>query len=166
MVVLRVLTADDWPLWRTLRLSALTEAPHAFKSRLSDWHRGDEERWRVRFENPASHHLVAFLGEDPVGMASCLPEDGDIRELRSVWVSPRARGRGVGDRLMTEIGEWAVKSGGTLLKLCVLPDNEPAIALYRRNGFVEAGHGELLADGVARELVMAKDLRHDPRDPR
>jgi ribosomal protein S18 acetylase RimI-like enzyme len=40
-----------------------------------------------------------------------------------------------------------------------MQDNEEAIALYRRHGFVETGElGDLLPDGVRREQVMAKSL--------
>ncbi|MGE6746847.1 hypothetical protein [Streptomyces niveus] len=48
---------------------------------------------------------------------------------------------------------WARRSGATALKLAVIPGNDPAVAVYARNGFV------LTADGVTREQVMAKTLR-------
>lgn len=159
MVRLRVLTTDDWPLWREVRLAALGEAPYAFKSRLADWHSGGEERWRARLEIPASYNLVALLDGRTVGMAAGLPGDSDACELRSVWVGPRARGCGVGARLITAVETWARQSGAATLKLAVLPDNEPAIALYTRNGFVATGElGDLLPDGVTRERVMVKAL--------
>ncbi|MFF3513439.1 hypothetical protein [Streptomyces sp. NPDC002573] len=84
MVTLRVLATDDWPLWRTLRLTALADAPHAFKSRLADWCRGEEQRWQARLEAPGAHHVAALLDGCAVGMGSGRPGDGAIRELRSV----------------------------------------------------------------------------------
>jgi ribosomal protein S18 acetylase RimI-like enzyme len=46
-----------------------------------------------------------------------------------------------------------------LTRLAVVPGNENAAALYRRNGFHLAGErGDLMPDGVRREHVMAKDL--------
>jgi ribosomal protein S18 acetylase RimI-like enzyme len=160
MVTLRVLTTDDWPLWRTLRRAALTDAPHAFKSRLADWHSGEEERWRARLETPGAHHLAAMLDGHAVGMASGLPGQGGTRELRSVWVSARARGRGIGDRLITAVESWALESGGAVLKLTVLVGNEPAISLYRRNGFIAAEElAVIMPDGMTREHVMLKALR-------
>ncbi|MEV0538142.1 GNAT family N-acetyltransferase [Kitasatospora sp. NPDC050463] len=160
MVHLRVLTKSDWPLWREVRLAALDEAPQAFKARLADWCSGGEERWRERLELPDAYNIVALLGGRTVAMASGLPVEGGAYELRSVWVSPQARGRGVGDRLIAAVETWALQSGATTLKLAVIPGNEPAIALYQRNGFVVAEElGDLLADGVTRERVMVKALR-------
>ncbi|SHF59290.1 GNAT family N-acetyltransferase [Streptoalloteichus hindustanus] len=160
MVRLRVLTTADWPLWRDVRLAALGEAPHAFKSRLADWHSGGEARWRARFELPETHNIVALLDGRAVGMACGLLGDGGVCELRSVWVGPEARGRGVGGRLIVAVETWARQSGATSLKLAVFPDNEPAVALYRRSGFVDTDElGDLLPDGVTRERVMAKALR-------
>jgi ribosomal protein S18 acetylase RimI-like enzyme len=156
----QALTSDDWPLWREVRLAALAEAPYAFKSRLEDWQKGGEQRWRSRLETPGTYNIVAMLDGQPVGMASGIPGDKDVSELRSVWVSPPARGRGVGDRLVAAVEVWAKESGAKALKLAVIPGNEPAIALYRRNGFVIAGEvGGLLSDGVTREQVMVKALR-------
>ncbi|MGW7692845.1 GNAT family N-acetyltransferase [Streptomyces asiaticus] len=162
MVRLRVVTTDDWPLWRDVRRTALAEAPHAFKSRLADWHRGGEERWRARLEMPGAYHVVALLDDRAVGMAGGMPGDGDGRppELRSVWVSPEARGHGVGGRLIAAVETWALRTGATALRLAVIPGNAPAIALYERHGFAATREpGDLLADGVTRELVMVKALR-------
>jgi ribosomal protein S18 acetylase RimI-like enzyme len=157
---LRAVTTDDWPLWRQVRLAALAEAPHAFKSRLADWHRGGEERWRSRLEMPGTYNIVALLDDGPIGVASGVPGDDGACELRSVWVSPSARGRGVGDRLISAVESWAVQSGAATLKLAMIPGNEPALALYRRHGFVVTEEpGSLLPDGVTREQVMAKAVR-------
>ncbi|MGW1280908.1 N-acetyltransferase family protein [Streptomyces tsukubensis] len=162
MVHVRVLTASDWPLWREVRLAALDEAPHAFKTGLAEWHNGGEERWRERLAMPATYSIVALLDGRAVGMAAGLPGDGSACELRSVWVSPRARGRSVGDQLIAAVQGWARQRGATALKLAVLPGNEPAVALYQRNGFVDTGErGDLLPDGVTREHLMVKVLRRE-----
>lgn len=168
MVTLRVLTTDDWPLWRELRLAALTDAPQAFKVRLADWDRGEQERWRARLAMPGAHHLAALLDDDrPVGMASGLPGDGGVTELRSVWVDSGARGHGIGGRLIAAVEARAREAGAVALRLAVLAGNEPAIALYRRHGFDfvdgPAGKARPARDAAAvaqrAEIVMAKALR-------
>jgi ribosomal protein S18 acetylase RimI-like enzyme len=160
MVDLHVLTAGDWPLWHEARIAALTDAPDAFKSALADWDKGGREQWRARLDIPGSHNVVALWDGLPVGMVRGVPAGADTSELRSLWVGPEARGRGVGDRLIETVASWALRSGSTALKLAVIPGNQPAIALYRRSGFVTTEEpGNLLRDGVTREQMMAKSLR-------
>jgi ribosomal protein S18 acetylase RimI-like enzyme len=162
MIELRFLGPDDWPVWRALRLAALAEAPYAFGSTLAQWQgEGDrEERWRDRLAIPGSHNVVAAGADGPVGMAGGVPgEQPDAAELISMWVRPAARGRGVGDLLVAEITRWAVQRGAAVLRLSVMPDNRAAAALYERHGFEDTGEpGDLLPDGVRREVVMAKTL--------
>lgn len=157
-----MLTPEDWRLWRELRLAALAEAPLAFGSKLADW-QGDgdrEERWRGRLGIPASHNVVALVDGQPAGMVSGVPgeQDGEA-ELISMWVSPAARGRGVGDRLVGAVEEWARRNGATRLMLGVRAHNASAIALYRRNGFGETGvSNEPESDSTGCEILMAKPL--------
>ncbi|CAL9402469.1 hypothetical protein SUDANB171_01484 [Streptomyces sp. enrichment culture] len=159
MVRLHIITSDDWPLWQEVRVAALTDAPYAFRARLADWDKGGREQWRVRLAMPGSYNVVALHGDLPVGMVRGIRGDCGTSELRSLWVSPAARGDGVGDRLIEAVTQWARRSGATTLRLAVLPRNASAIALYRRNGFVATEElGELLPDGVTREQVWARRL--------
>lgn len=157
-----MLTSDDWPTWRELRLAALAEAPYAFGTRLVDWQGdGDQaERWRAWLGIPGSFHVVAMLDGRPVGMASGLPtgEDGVV-ELMAMWVSPTVRGRGVGDRLVGAVERWARNAGAEVVRLAVAQGNEAAAALYQRHGFDRTGEpSHLMPDGVRREDIMAKAL--------
>lgn len=162
MIELRVLAPGDWAIWRKLRLAALTAAPYAFGSRLVDWQsEGDrEERWRARLSMSGSYNVVAVLDGLPVGMASGVPtaEDGVV-ELISMWVSPAARSRGVGDQLVRTVERWARDRRAVVLRHAVAQGNDTASALYRRNGFRCTGEfGDLMPDRVRREYVMAKTL--------
>ncbi|MEU8298463.1 GNAT family N-acetyltransferase [Micromonospora sp. NPDC048909] len=162
MAEIRVLTPDDWKAWREVRLGALAEAPYAFGARLSDWQgNGDrEERWRNRLAIPGSHNLIAEFDGRPAGMVSGVPTPtAGTLELISMWVHPAARGRGVGDTLVSSVVRWAQKSGGDQLRLAVTHGNEAAVGLYRRHGFVTTGElGDLMPDGVHREQVMVRNL--------
>lgn len=148
-------------MWRELRLAALAGAPHAFRTPLADW-QGDgdrEDRWRGILAIPGSHNVVATLDDLPVGLARGVPGDDGVPELHSVFVDPKARGHGVGDLLITEVEAWAATRGATRLRLTVMPANGAAIALYERHGYVlTAEPGDLLPDGVTRELVLAKPI--------
>lgn len=157
MIDIRVLGADDWQVWRRLRLAALGEAPYAFASRLADWQgpSDTEERWRARLAGSHTHDLVAEDGGGPVGMASGITTAApDTVELISMWVAPPARGRGVGDALIAGVELWARRLGAGTLRLSVAEGNAAAAAVYRRNGFHDVP-GSREADGTWR---MAKPL--------
>ena len=101
-VTLHVLTVDEWPLFREVRLRALSEAPYAFGSTLDYWlGEGDtEQRWRQRLSE-VPFNAVARLEETPAGMASATKPNSDgVTELISMWVAPLARGKGVADLLV------------------------------------------------------------------
>ncbi|UCM90470.1 GNAT family N-acetyltransferase [Streptomyces marincola] len=157
-VRLTVLTADDLPLWERARLAALTDAPHAFTVGLADWHAGGRERWRARLAIAGSLNVVALRGEEPVGMVRGVPRDGRRSELRSPWVGTGARGDGLGSLLIETVAAWAARSGAAALDLAVLTDNAPALALYRRHGFVPAG-ARGGAGGAPGERMLTRALR-------
>jgi GNAT superfamily N-acetyltransferase len=140
-VPLRVLTVDEWPLFRELRLEALREAPHAFGSILDDW-QGDgdtEQRWRQRLAD-VPFNVIAFFADIPSGIVSAINPDGSgVVELISMYVTPFARGKGVGDALVTAVIHWAKERHINKLSLDVMDDNYRAKALYRRHGFADNG---------------------------
>jgi ribosomal protein S18 acetylase RimI-like enzyme len=144
----------------------LAEAPYAFGSQLADWQGvGDsEKRWRARLSIPDSYNIVAVLDGQPVGMASGVPtDDATVAELISMWVSPAARGRGVGDQLITSVVEWARGAGAREVRLSVAEGNDSATALYRRKGFRDTGESAgLMPDGIRTEWAMALSLSTTP----
>jgi GNAT superfamily N-acetyltransferase len=88
-----------------------------------------------------------------------LAEEPAVTELVSMWIAPAGRGRGVGDALMAAVEAWARGTGASVLKLAVADGNKPAHKLYLRNGFTDTDEpGDLMPDGVRRELVMRKQL--------
>jgi ribosomal protein S18 acetylase RimI-like enzyme len=160
MLILQTLDAEDWRVWRHLRLQALEDAPYAFSAILADWQGpGDsEQRWRARLQNVA-FNVIAFLDNQPAGMVSAtLPDAENQVDLLSLWVAPWARGRGVGDALIAAVRRWAEENKSNRVMVRVYEDNVPAIALYARNGFVDTPLVELSSDGQRREHVMARVL--------
>ncbi|TDW17317.1 GNAT family N-acetyltransferase [Kribbella kalugense] len=160
MIDVQAVGPDDWKAWRELRLAALEEAAFAFGSQLADWVDATEERWRERLSVAGAYQVIASIDGTPVGLAGGFPADEESNaELVSMWVAPAGRGHGVGNALMTAIEDWARSTGATVLDLSVVPGNDPAHNLYLRNGFEDTDEqGDLMADGVRRELVMRKQL--------
>jgi len=137
-----MLSPDDWRLWRSLRLAALADAPGAFGSTLPEWTGpGDtEQRWRARLATVALN-VVLTLDDQPAGMVSATApgRDGAV-ELISLWVAPFARGHGVGDAAIDCVVAWAhAEYGDVSVVLSVKTGNKPALHLYRRHDFTDAG---------------------------
>lgn len=94
-------------------------------------------------------------------MVGALLADGNTVELISMWVAPFARGHGVGDALIQAIVSWAEKQHADRLVLSVRNNNERAIALYARLGFMDAGPDPTIADGEPPERLMIKRITPD-----
>ena len=63
----------------------------------------------------------------------------DEAEVLTLAVRPHARSQGLGGRLVKAAAIEAVARGAVRVFLEVAADNGPALALYVRSGFVEAG---------------------------
>jgi ribosomal protein S18 acetylase RimI-like enzyme len=134
MVDIVRLAHDDWGRWRELQLAALADAPYAFSSTLANWQgEGDKaQRWRERLISVPFNVLTELMGR-LVGMvsASWPDEDGNIA-LMSMWVTPSARGQGVGNALVDAVLVWADEQSATSVVLDVVATNDAALGLYRR----------------------------------
>ena len=141
-VEIRTLCADDWEVWREVRLRSLADAPEAFGSKLADWEGPNdrEDRWRTRFDNVAFTAVaVVSEGGQVVGTVGGMHHPAGAIELISMWVAPEVRGAGVGDALVGAVIDWAGSVSAERVILAVRRGNRRAVALYERAGFVMVG---------------------------
>jgi len=142
---IHILGPEDAQAFQALRLFALQESPSAFGSsheeerdrtmqqisaHLSD---SPERRFFGYFEND---ELVAVVG---VGREQGFKERHNAF-VRSMFVSPAVRGRGIGKLLLqAALAQALAWSGVEQISLAVTATNQAAIHLYRSCGFVEVG---------------------------
>jgi RimJ/RimL family protein N-acetyltransferase len=112
--------------------------------------------------------LVAVEGTRVIGHLNVSREESPAtRHVASLGMSvvPDRRGQGVGKALLKSCLDWAREFGVEKLALSVYPDNERAIGLYRKMGFVEegrlSGHSKK-AMGYRDEIVMGLWLIQRP----
>jgi DNA-binding MarR family transcriptional regulator/GNAT superfamily N-acetyltransferase len=86
---------------------------------------------------PAGLLLVAWLHEEPIGCGALKFHADEPTELKRMWVAPRARGLGLGRRLLAELETAAAAAGSRGIRLETNRALTEAIALYRRTGYVE-----------------------------
>lgn len=86
---------------------------------------------------PRGVFLVARLHGEPVGCAGLkLPPEAPA-EIKRMWVAPDVRGLGLARRFLTELEERAADAGRTVLRLDTNRALTAAIGLYRSHGFEE-----------------------------
>ncbi|MGH7911035.1 MAG: GNAT family N-acetyltransferase [Candidatus Dormibacteraceae bacterium] len=162
MLPVRRLTESEWEAYREVRLAALADTPGAFGSTYrQEMGRGVED-WRTRLRERAC--FVAFEGDRPAGIACGIPgEAPGSAELVSMWVDPQARRRKLGRELVRQVLDWAAAEGFAEVRLTVVDDRAPALALYRGLGFVPTGRTEPYPnDGARHEIELALPLRGRP----
>jgi GNAT superfamily N-acetyltransferase len=148
---IRRLDAEDWQLYRRVRLDALKEAPYAFGSTYENEAHLDEAAWRQRMSG-----RVRFVAEvDGVVAGTVSAGDADstgVAAMTAMWVDPRYRRRGVGDLLVKHLLDWARDDGYDQMVLWVTDVNADARRLYERNGFTTTG---------AQQEVRAGEMEHE-----
>jgi putative acetyltransferase len=90
-------------------------------------------------KEPDVTFLVARLDGRAVGCGAVVRSGEDWAEIKRMFVSPEARGRSLGRRLLQKLEDIAVMQGAALLRLETGVKQLEALALYRSVGFVEIG---------------------------
>jgi ribosomal protein S18 acetylase RimI-like enzyme len=107
-------------------------------------------------------HVVALVGDDVVGWCDLRPKATLALRHSAVLgmgVVREHRGQGLGSSMLATALEMGEAREFRRVELVVRADNETAIALYRRFGFVEEGRCRqyLHLDGVSHDaLLMAR----------
>ena len=159
MVLVRETVMADWQALRDIRLEALRDAPAAFGSTYEREALRDEAHWRGRIARGGT--FLAYIPEvsEPAGLIGGYQEDPVTVELVSMYVRPRARGRGVGEALVATVINWAGQRSASSVHLWVTETNSHARTLYERCGFTPTGERQPLpSDPSIGEVAMARPL--------
>ncbi len=107
--------------------------------------------------------LIAYREGTPVGCGALRLLDGKTAELKRMYVSPTARRRGVGRRLLAALEVEARALGVQRLVLETGVRQAPALALYRATGFRPIPlYGDYCLSPET-SVCLGKDLfDHDP----
>ena len=92
---------------------------------------------QIQYGAPNGCLLLVKDGELVVGCVGVRRWEGDIAELKRMYLQPSTRGQGMGRRLLDSALQHARQLGYHRIRLDTLPSMETAIALYREAGFTE-----------------------------
>jgi GNAT superfamily N-acetyltransferase len=86
---------------------------------------------------PGGVLLIARVGGEPAGLGGVRHLDTDVAEVKSMYVAPAHRGRGLARALLGELEEIARRHGCAAARLDTSDYLTDAIALYRAAGYRE-----------------------------
>jgi ribosomal protein S18 acetylase RimI-like enzyme len=130
----------------------LREEAAFFSTRYEDAVREPDSTWRAWVREAAQGvEKVLFVAEDDDGVLGVVGafrrlDPGEV-QLVSLWVDPRARGRGVARSLIRAVAGWADGLSAGRVVLFVQEANAPGRALYLRAGFRPTGDREPVGAG-------------------
>lgn len=138
-MTIEVLTGQDPSRLKSLRLSALKDAPYAFGAKHEDELLIPDTQWQERLKNTYWCFVVAD-GVD-IGLLAVDKADKDRNSdcwLSSWWVADEFRGQGVAQLMMDWVIELSKENQWQIIGLGVWPENLRARSAYKKLGFVEA----------------------------
>ena len=122
---------------RAPQATALLQASHALMERLFP----PEDNHYLSIDalcTPDIRFFIAREGETVLGCAA-LANKGDYGEVKSMFVSEDARGKGVADALMRQLEDCARELDLSVMRLETGDLLHAAHRLYERHGFVKCG---------------------------
>lgn len=161
--MIRLLTPEDFALFKLLRLEALFSHAAAYGGSFEEESLQTDEEWGRLLR---TSYVFAFMDEQvPVGMAGYYIPDRMKKRHRAtvytVYVKSHYRGRGVMDWLLGALSYHAKDMGVEQLHLEVGTYNVEALRCYERNGFAVYGtepRALKLPEGYIDEYTMVKYL--------
>lgn len=110
----------------------------------------------VRYSPPQGELLVALENDEVLGMVAYHRLTSKRCEMKRLYLTPNARGRHLGERLVDTIIDHAKASGYEEMVLDTIKPLKAAVSLYRKLGFEEC---EAYYDNPMEDVVyMRKKL--------
>ena len=158
-VIVRLLAASEWPLWRDVSMQSLADSPDAFRPTLAESRDQPEDSWREAVVSTVEHERfslwIAVNGDDTIGKRFArIDEEHTTLYLGAMWVAPDLRGTGIGRRLMQAAEEWGKDRGVTRSELWVTEVNQAAVHFYESLDYLPTDDTQMLREGS--RLVVRK----------
>jgi GNAT superfamily N-acetyltransferase len=100
---------------------------------------------------------VVYIDKKAVGCGAIRKYAQDTIEIKRMFVSENARGKGIGTRILTELEIWATELGfekSILETGNMLPE---AVRLYKKNNYIQIpNYGQY--EGMEKSICFAKKL--------
>ncbi|MEK9175994.1 MAG: GNAT family N-acetyltransferase, partial [Patescibacteria group bacterium] len=102
-IEIKKLSANDWQIFKELRLQMLKEEPQAFARTYDEVSKRTDEEWKENTENEEAGILAVWLDGKLAGMNGYYYPERSIVEIWGMFIRKQFRGMGLGKKLMGEI---------------------------------------------------------------
>jgi GNAT superfamily N-acetyltransferase len=109
-------------------------------------------------ERPVGHVLLVLTGPSKEPMRSALRNCAHISDL---FVVPDYWSQGIGTRLMDLAEALAARHGSIQVGLDVAIDNDRALTMYERRGYIDMGFGERAVSWTYIDLEGRQQVQND-----
>jgi phosphinothricin acetyltransferase len=150
---IRAMDAADWDGVRSVYLEGIATGNATFEMSAPEWQRWDSgHRADCRLVACDESGVIGFAALSPVSSRQVYAGVAEV----SVYVGQRARGTGVGARLLHELVRASEEAGVWTLQAGIFPENAASLALHKRAGFRVVGTRERIGqrDGRWRDVVL------------
>jgi ribosomal protein S18 acetylase RimI-like enzyme len=147
---MEVLTENEWPRLREIRLAALRADPSAFLARHEHEAAYDEPQWRQEFSR--GQWNIMLTDDKEIGLLGVTREKTMSPQecyLEYLWVASDSRQVGLGSILLRTVLDNLRASGVHTVWLWILNGNHSAMRFYQRFGFQSTNERQLLPDHPA-----------------
>ena len=124
-----------------------------------------EPTWWAELAGRPRREYVVLTDADGVRGYAGLDHGGDVADVMTIAVAPRAQGHGFGRLLLDELEQRARSRGAEHVILEVRADNLAALGLYERSGYaVLSTRRRYYQPGDVDALVMRKSVQERGAD--
>lgn len=141
MAYIRNFEQNDFDSVKDIYQQGIDTGNATFETQAKEWDEWNNSMLQVC-------RLVAVENDRVLGWAALSPVSSrrvyaGVAEV-SVYVASEARGKGIGEALLSRLVEESEKEGFWTLQAGIFPENESSIALHQKNGFRILGLREKL----------------------
>jgi phosphinothricin acetyltransferase len=152
-IAIRAMEATDWPQVNSIYAEGIATRLATLETAVPAWEKWDQS-------HAPECRLVALWEDDIVGWAALTPVSGrcvyrGVAE-ESIYIAQRARGQGVGKKLMHALITASENAGYWTLQAGILSQNTASLALHSACGFRTVGYRERIGqlDGVWKDIIL------------
>ena len=152
-MIIREFDEKDFPVVKDIYQQGIDTGNATFQGKAKNW-----EEWNNSMLTNC--RLVATQNDEILGWAGLSPISArdvysGVTEV-SVYVAEKAQGKGLGQRLLSQLIVESEKHNVWMLQAGIFPENLGSISLHMKNGFRQLGIREKLGEmkGIWRDVVL------------